>query len=479
MSVWTFLRTPNRPQQGREPGPRARAGFHICKPIRRFHKVILLLASLATAVGGYFTSQLGLDTDLRRLIPSSYPSVQAAERVEQELGSVSQLRVALRSQSFDALVRLADVLAVELAQSDYVRSVDYVNDVEFYETNALLFLSEAVLDSLYDAVEDRLDEERRAANPFIVDDLFADPTSPEEDTVDALAVWEEEYEGQLPSRYYLNPDSSVLIMSLNASGSATLGFSQEMVADVRQRIEGADPGQYAPDMEVFYGSSVKNQVDEFEAIEADILGTLGFGLGGVFLILVLIFRGLVTPILISLSMFATLTWTFGIAYLVIGDLNVITGFLFVVLFGMGVDYGIHAMARYRESRQAGEDSDVAIHRMACVTGSANFTASFTTATAFFALMLLDFKGFSELGLITGLGVLFAVLAMAVVLPSLVIVSEDLGLLKVKPVPGKPLHAERRPLPFARQILVGGAAITVVSIALFTQVGFEYDFTNLR
>ena len=35
-------------------------------------------------------------------------------------------------------------------------------------------------------------------------------------------------------------------------------------------------------------------------------------------------------------------WTFGVTYLVVGQLNTITGFLFVVLFGMGVDYGIHA-----------------------------------------------------------------------------------------------------------------------------------------
>ena len=453
--------------------------FHLCRPIRRFYKTILVGTVVLTGLGAYLSSKLNIDTDLAELLPDTFTSVRAAERIEGEVGGVSQLRVALRSTDFEAVVRFADALAEALVESEYVGSVDYENDVEFYETNALLFLEVASLDSLYDAVETRIDEGRQALNPFMIDDLFADPVDETDSGGDDLARWEEEYEGEQPGRYYLNPDSTVLIMSLNASRNASLGFSRDMVADVRERIAVVDPQRFAPDMEVFYGSGIKNRVDEFDAITSDIVGTLGYGVGGVFLLLIVIFRGLIPPILITVSLFASLTWTFGMTYLLIGQLNIITGFLFVVLFGMGADYGIHAMARYKESRQAGVDPEGAMHRMVCNTGAALLTTAVTTSAAFFSLMLLDFRGFSELGLITGFGMLFAFVAMVVVLPALVIMCERLGLLKVKQVPGKALTSERRPLPLVKPILVGSAVLTAASIFLFSRVDFQYDFTNLR
>ena len=45
----------------------------------------------------------------------------------------------------------------------------------------------------------------------------------------------------------------------------------------------------------------------------------------------------------------SLTWTFGVTYLAIGSLNMITVGLFAILFGLGIDFGIHIFARYREA----------------------------------------------------------------------------------------------------------------------------------
>lgn len=448
--------------------------------VRRYHKPILAFSAIATVVGGFYTSKLGLDADLAALLPDSFVSVQALRRMEAEVsGGTSSLRIALKTQDFDAAVALADQLAEDLLESEYVGSVDYENQVEFYEKNALLFLDTASLDSLHIAIQDAIDAHKQKLNPFMIDDLFGGP-EPEVEDSDELARWEREYESELPSRYYVNPDSTVLVLKvLPAEGGANLSYSRRMVGDVRRIIEESDPQSYASDMEVFYGSNIKNRIDEFEAITSDIVGTAGYGISGVFLLLVVVFRGIVIPLLISMTLASALAVTFGIAFLLVGKLNIITGFLFVVLFGMGVDYGIHAMARYVESRQAGLDSEGALQRMVGKTGAALAATAFTTSAAFFSLMFLDFKGFSELGLITGIGMIFAFLATVVLLPALVVFTENLGLLKVKPVPGKALSSHPRPFVYARWILAAGAVLALVSIVLFTKVEFQYDFTNLR
>lgn len=453
--------------------------FHLCRPIGRHYKAVLLVALVLTVLGGILTSRLSLESDLAALLPESLQSVEALHRMEERVvGGSSQLRVALKSQDFRALVQAADTLARAFEASEYVASVDYENDVEFYERNALLFLDLPQLDSLEMAVQETIEEEKQALNPFMVEDLFGG--GEEEEETDDLARWEEEYQEDLPERYYLNPDSTVLVMSLNPTeGAVDLSFAEAMVEDARRIVEEADLGRIASDLEVFYGSNIKNRIDEFRAIRSDIVGTAGYGITGVILILMIVFRSLVVALLVAVSLGASLSWTFGLTYLMVGQLNTITGFLFVVLFAMGIDYGIHAMARYRESRQAGLDLQEAIHRMVCKTGSALTTTAVTTSAAFFSLMLLDFKGFSELGLITGMGMIFALLAMVVLLPSLVILTDGLGILKVKRVPGRELTSDERPLPFARGILAVAVLLTLVFGYLFTRIGFQYDFTDLR
>ena len=398
-------------------------------------------------------------------------------------GGVSKLRVVLKSQDFPALERLAGDLKPRLDASEYVLYSQYENEVDFYQQNALLFLDAAELDSLYDAVQGAIDDEKQALNPFMIDDLFGPPPGAEESEDDGksdLEEWDEKYRENEPKPYHTNQDSTVLVMEVFAAQETVdVAFSRVMLTAVRDIVQSIDPSSYASDVEVFYGSNIKNRIDEYEALKRDIFGTAVYGVVGVFLLLLLYFRSLTPPILIAITLMASLAWTFGVTYLVVGQLNTITGFLFVVLFGLGIDYGIHAFARYRESRQAGLDRSRGLHNMICETGAALATTTFTTSAAFFSLLLMDFKGFSELGFITGIGLIFALAGTMFLLPALIIPAETFGLLKIAQVPGKTLTFEPRRYRPARRLLVAGTVVTALAVLGLSQVRFEYDFTELR
>ena len=444
----------------------------------------MVVSVVATAVGAYLTSKLTLESDLAALLPNSFPSVQALERMRDEVGGgVSKLRVVLKSQNFPALQRLAEDLKPKLDASEYVLYSQYRNEVAFYQKNALLFLNPAQLDSLYDAVQGAIDDEKQAINPFMIDDLFGPPPGAAESDDEAksdLAAWDEKYRDSEPKPFYTNQDSTVLVIEVFAAEeSVNIAASRVMLTAVQDIVQSIDPSSYAPDVEVYYGSNIKNRIDEYEVLKRDIFGTAVYGVVGVFILLVLYFRSLVPPILIAITLLASLAWTFGVTYLVVGQLNTITGFLFVVLFGLGIDYGIHAFARYRESRQAGLDRAEGLHNMTCETGAALATTTFTTAAAFFSLLLMDFKGFSELGAITGIGLLFALAATIFLLPALIIIAENFGLLRIAQVAGKTLTFEPRPYRPARRLLIGGAVVTAFAVFGLSQISFEYDFTELR
>ena len=453
--------------------------YHACRLIPRAHRAILVGAVIATAIGAFLTSKLSLESDLAELLPSSFASVQALNQMRERVGGgVSKLRVVMGSEDFGALVRLAEALQPKLEESEHVLYVAYRNEVAFYKENALLFLDTLRLDSLYDAVQGAIDDEKQSLNPFMIDDLFGG--GGEEESGRGLAEWEEEYRDREPKPYYTNEDSTVLVLEVfPAEESINVTRSRAMLAAVREIVESIAPTSYASDVQVFYAGNIKNRIDEYETLTSDIFGTAIYGVSGVFLLLLLYFRSLVPPILIASSLVASLMWTFGVTYLFIGQLNTITGFLFVVLFGLGIDYGIHAFARYRESRQAGLDRAAGLHNMICETGVALATTTFTTAAAFFSLLLMDFKGFSELGFITGVGLIFALLAMMVLLPALIISAENLGLLRISQVPGKTLTFEARPFRPARKILLMGGLVTLVAIFGSSLTRFQYDFTELR
>jgi predicted RND superfamily exporter protein len=407
--------------------------------LHRYHILVLIAAAVATVVGASFAVRLPFESDFAALLPRRFPSVQALERINEQVGGTSNLRIALESQDFGAATQLAAALEPRLLA----------------------------------------DAEKRKLNPLLVDDLFGE--EPAAESAKGLAEWEAEYENEMPKEYYINADSSVLVVRVYPSESdANLSFVRNMVSDVKQLVASVQRDEPSTaQVDVFYGGSLQNRVEEFETARSDILGTAAYGVGGVFLLIVLYFRMFLGALVISVSLLCSLAWTFGITYLVIGNLNTITGFLFVILFGLGIDYGIHVFARYVEGRRAGLSSEAAVEKAVTKTGRAVATTAVTTAAAFFALTPMDFRGFSDLGFISGIGILFALIAMVLVLPALILLVERIGLLRISPRSNSRSRLTRRPLSYARPLVFIAVPATLVAVYLFAHVPFEYDFTNLR
>src|SRR5207248_10450792 len=93
-----------------------------------------------------------------------------------------------------------------------------------------------------------------------------------------------------------------------------------------------------------------------------------------------------------------------------------------MLIGMG-DYGVLWVARYDEGRKLGQSIDEAMRHTAERAGPSILTAAVTTALAFFATMLADFKAVAELGWIAGWGVLFCAASCLTLMPAALAIVE--------------------------------------------------------
>lgn len=96
----------------------------------------------------------------------------------------------------------------------------------------------------------------------------------------------------------------------------------------------------------------------------------------------------------------------------------------MVGLGVGIDYALFIVSRYRENRAAGAPNDVALSRAMGTSGTAVLFAGVTVVLAMAALVLTGMGVLASIGLATALVVLFAVATALTLLPALLSLLDD-------------------------------------------------------
>lgn len=471
----------------------------------------VLFIALTTAIaGGYVASNLTVDTDFANLLPPSNPSVQALEKLRQTAGGETSMEVAIKSPSFEANVEFANKLAEESLDLHYDRyngpfftGAEFRRETELLKNNALYLATTAELDSIIQHLQDEIEEAKQEANPFLVD---FDDEEEEADEEGDLDQFRESYDILVPSEYPINEDSTLAILTLYPSGSRSdITYLEDMFSEFQNLIDRLEPSSYHPEMEVRFGGRIKRHLTELESIMNDVYNSFATGISSVILLVILYFtikkylnyrrtdprlqkhslfqhiiRAPVPMLIIGIPLLVSLMWTFGITSLYLGTLNTMTSVLFVILFGLGIDYGIHYYARYIELRSGGNSVAESALLSYMKTGTAIVVSALTTASALFILIFADFRGFSEFGFIAGIGIMFALFCMLFVLPSLLVLFERWNWLLLPPRSesnaAKPLFQR---FPLARSIIIFSVVTAVTVISFSGNLKFEYDFGKLE
>ena len=144
------------------------------------------------------------------------------------------------------------------------------------------------------------------------------------------------------------------------------------------------------------------------------------------ILLIIFWKSARKPLLEITELLIALSWTFGLTTLFIGHLNILSMIFAPLLLGLGIDYGIHWLARYEEGVRNEERKttrETVILTMSNI-GPAILVAGFTAAMSFLPLALTNFKGLQELGIISAMGMVMTTITTLGVLPSLVLVFDS-------------------------------------------------------
>ncbi len=475
--------------------------------------LVFLAAITVGLFAGSFALQLRIDTDIANLLPPDNPRVIALNELRETVGGETEMDVAIGSPDFEANKRFAeDLIAKSLelydrrSQSPYFSKVDYRKDTEILKDYALFLATPDELDELIDYLDTRIEDAKLEANPFFIDLDFDDEGDMGGEEPDAAKEFEQTYKDLVPNEYPVNADSTRLVLKLYPTGSKSdLAFLRRMFASYDSLVVAMDPASYHPEMQVKFGGRLKKHLLEIDSIMRDVFNSFATGVTSVLLLVMLYFfgkkywnyrlgaahsrtkgiwahivRAPVSILLIGIPLFLSLVYTFGITYAYLGVLNTMTSVLFVILFGMGIDYGIHFYARYLEKRSSGESVEQAMLSTYESTGAAVMTSALTTAASLFVLVLADFRGFSEFGFISTIGILFAWLCMTFVMPSMITLAERFGwILSNENETSAPIIEAPHRYPFSRTITLVGLTVTLLVILFSSRLGFEYDFGKLE
>src|SRR5262249_50242976 len=152
-----------------------------------------------------------------------------------------------------------------------------------------------------------------------------------------------------------------------------------------------------------------------------------------------------------------------------------------ILGGLGIETGIHIFSRYESKRREGYSLRDTLMDLYLFLGPAILTAVASLAVTFLLLLFSDFRGFSEFGLLSGIGLWTLFLLYFTFFPALLIAAEKIRLLKAPTAsegggPEVPFSLPRR---FVQTALIALSLFTVGSVAATPLVKFEYNSKKIR
>ncbi len=427
------------------------AAGHAVYPWRMLAVVLVL-----TLVFAYSAGHLTVTMRWSDLLPSKDPRTVEFNKIIDEFVSATSLVVVVQGEE-SRIKEFADTLAPKITAAyddqheiQLFRRVDYKQEIEFLKDHGLLLLKEenlkdlktmfmdANLTGLLANLNDSMEKEYVGKQESISTREKEDQAVMFLDGLQSLVLsLQEAAEGDdlsetdiqavadkllLGESYYLSYDKTTLI--LNAIPNFTM-------MDLELVEVGTDAVQEIVDELLLDHSDVTVGLTGFIAIGRDemyyserSLGyTTAIALVAILALLILSFRMWVAPLLALTNLLVGILWAVGIVAVVVGQLNIMTQMMAVILLGLGIDFSIHLISGFTEWRAAGDNIAIALEKTFLKNGKGVITGALTTACAFFTLVISQSRGMKEMGLVTGAGLLAILVTTFLFLPSLLVLRE--------------------------------------------------------
>jgi len=459
----------------------------------------------------YTVAYLQFDTNRDDLVGSNKKYHQNYLRFKKEFPEQDDLVVVVESENLEKNRQFVERLGAKLeTETNLFRDVFYKGDLQMMGSKALLFVPESDLSDLKKTLHDDLPfiqkftqttnlisffetvnttfrtapRETNAQTESLVQSLPAltsiisqatdslnRPGTPPSPGVTALFSAGGDAESQ---SYITFNHGKIFLVTAHAPSDEKNDDAVErlraLVAETRSEVPGLNVGITGePVLE--HDEMAQSQKDTTAAsIVALILCALIFIYG---------YNETGRPVKATICLVVGLAYTLAFATLTVGHLNILTITFVPILIGLAIDYGVHLVTRYEEELRLGKTAEEALAKAMIFTGQGIFIGALTTAFAFLAMALTNFKGIQEMGIICGGGLLVCFIPMMTMLPVMLlrgrqnVIDHETG--------GAARRARIENIWLQRPVLV--TVVIVISCVLaatqLRKVYFDYNLLNMQ
>lgn len=465
------------------------------------HPLRTLAACLAIAVAALYAtlSLLGVNSDAISMLDEDLPFRQTDERLRAEFPALGDnLLAVVEAPTPEQAALAARRIADRLDRMPEVARWHWPAGSAFFARNGLLFLSLDELERLADRLTGaqpllgRLAQDTDAATLFDMLARMAERGDRGAGTGEVYARIDDALAAALDGRDRLLSWQR-LLGDGDAGGAREILLIQPVLnhdkvlagGDVMRAVHalrdelGLDRG---PTRLYFTGSTAL----QYEEMRSVIAGAGLTGLLALALVSTVMLAGLRSVALGAIALanlMLGLLITAGFAAVAVGRVNLISVSFVVLYIGLGVNYAVHYLLRYREIAQADPHRTVSAARAAIASGRflkrPLLLSAVTTALGFFAFVPTAFSGVAQLGLIAGVAMGITLALSYTALPAM------LALFRPRIASPLPDHGAgwRRALewPLRRRgpVLALGTVLAAAALPLLPDLRFDDDPLNVR
>jgi hydrophobe/amphiphile efflux-3 (HAE3) family protein len=354
--------------------------------IRKPARVLLITASIVviSGIGIFF---LRVDTDLEKFFPEKHLARKSSEIINKTFGGSQNLAVHVQGDIIDpSVMKNIDMYTEALEDYPGVGNVHSISRV-------IREISKAMNnpgDSMYNAVPDS----REAIAQYL--ELYNMSGNPED----------------LEKLIDFNYENTQIIIRINDGSNATI---HEVLGKARELTRG-DPsvkriGGYGYVVAQLADIVVRGQVLSLLIALIIIAG-----------IITVIFRSILAGLTTSIPLIVALVFLFGLMGYFGIYLDVATALLSSIMIGVGVDYTIHFLWRYREERMQGLSAGDSIMKTMTTTGRGITFNALSVIIGFGALLFSSFAPIKFFGFLVIVSIFACLVGALIIVPSLILLT---------------------------------------------------------
>lgn len=465
--------------------------------------VVLVLAAISVAGSGWLAqSRLKFSTDRTQLLDPDHPIQRSWKVHRQSFQGNSDLLVLITGEP-EEVRGAADALGVLLGrEKDYFDEVFFKIDLPKINQHALYFLSTPNLQELARQLKqtgpwlgsagvglpgflEKLSRTQRPQDLEPMLPLFANVLEGMSRSIETRG--QAPYQSPFPSyrgekqdvelgqdTVYnrIQGDRTCLMLVQPSDRSGSFEHDAQTVARLRQRV--AQVMRSYPTVECMVCGEVVMNTDEMVGSYRDTRLSGTVAILSVFALLTAAFGNWQRPVCAGLSLGVGMAWSAAFAALAVGNLNLLTVHFATIVAGLSMTFAVQMLCQFLEL----EEGDNIWVETATRTGPTCLIGALTTAIAFWSLHWANFRAASELGLITGTGVILCFASITTLLPILLSLCEGKQKRSSVRLPGWQFLSgavSRHPY----RVLALSLFVSLYSATWVTRVPFNYNVLSLQ